>query len=153
MEITNKSGLIIKLSDKSQKTLKKIGAFKIQKYIDNKTIAFSTTLRIMDNIEILSKNGSEIRSGQTEDGEAISGIGVKVFSVGQIHEGLFEGGIKFGRVIFNNGAYYIGEWENGVQHGKGKRVAANGDTQEGFWVKGVFQELAEKINWINYMYE
>ena len=62
-ELTTKSGQTIKLSEKTQKTLRKLGAFKIQKYIDNKTIPFESRLRIMDSVEIQSGKGTELRSG------------------------------------------------------------------------------------------
>ena len=32
-----------------------------------------------------------------------------------------------------NGSIYIGQWKNGLRHGKGKQIWTDGSVYEGFW--------------------
>ena len=39
-----------------------------------------------------------------------------------------------GKYIWKDGEYYIGQWKNGLSHGKGTVCYSNGDKYEGDWV-------------------
>lgn len=38
--------------------------------------------------------------------------------------------------LLSDGSIYIGKWENGLQHGKGKLIHLNGTSYDGDWVEG-----------------
>lgn len=50
-----------------------------------------------------------------------------------------EGKRRIATSTFSSGAYYEGEWENGVFDGKGTHLSADGDKYTGEWVKGLRQ--------------
>jgi hypothetical protein len=43
----------------------------------------------------------------------------------------------FGIYTYSDGSRYEGEWSNGLQHGKGKIVDANGKIVKGVWEAGI----------------
>ena len=62
------------------------------------------------------------------------GIGRRVIKNDQIQEGMFNTKLDgFGRIVFDDGNYYIGENKKGVNNGKGKFVWANGGYYIGEW--------------------
>lgn len=44
-----------------------------------------------------------------------------------------------GRMDWDNGVHYIGEWNNGKFHGHGKKIYTNGGGYDGSWFKGLRQ--------------
>ena len=40
---------------------------------------------------------------------------------------------------WNDGSFYKGDWVNGIQHGFGRMLFANGETKEGLFENGVFK--------------
>jgi len=42
------------------------------------------------------------------------------------------------KISFANGDLYVGNWEDGMQHGQGKYMYANGSTYEGYWRNGKY---------------
>ncbi len=44
----------------------------------------------------------------------------------------------FGRLFWNSGEYYIGEFKNNYRHGKGKYVYASGKIEDGISKNGKF---------------
>jgi hypothetical protein len=65
------------------------------------------------------------------------GYGVHVLHNGSKYEGLFEKNLfnGDGRLIYDNGDYYIGQWANGRIDGKGLFVSSDGSTYKGGWKK------------------
>ena len=57
---------------------------------------------------------------------------------GDFINGKFEGN---GKYIWENGEYYIGQWKNGLFHGKGIEYYSNGNIKnEGNWINDKFVE-------------
>ena len=44
----------------------------------------------------------------------------------------------YGREFFYNGEYYIGEFKDSINHGKGKYVYNDGKIEDGIWEYGIF---------------
>lgn len=48
----------------------------------------------------------------------------------------------YGRLIWSDGAYYLGEWKKDKRSGKGTFTHANGDKEAGIWKSGKISEGA-----------
>jgi len=42
-------------------------------------------------------------------------------------------------MAYKNGDLYVGEWLNGLKHGKGRFVQKDGYTYDGFWKEELYQ--------------
>lgn len=71
-----------------------------------------------------------IRNGQFREGR---GAMITPEPNKQLYEGWFKQNMFHGRgrVIFQTGAYYIGEWSEGNKHGQGYMWLQNGQTYQG----------------------
>lgn len=60
-------------------------------------------------------------------------VGKMIFNNGNIYDGEWKKGLMHGkgRMTFNNGSVYEGEWEYNLMHGKGVCAYENGDIYEG----------------------
>ena len=67
----------------------------------------------------------------------MNGQGKYKYFNGDVYEGNFENGIKYGDGImsYENGDKYLGEWKEGRKHGKGKMSYKNGNAFDGKWYK------------------
>ena len=75
--------------------------------------------------------------GEVKEGtdDTPHGIGIKVLSTGDIHEGYWKDGKLHGRgrTIYRDGEYYIGEFKEGNRHGEGTYYYEHGDRYKGGW--------------------
>lgn len=71
------------------------------------------------------------------------GIGMQMIFDGyhKLYEGMFVDGLwnGFGRLLYEDGHFYIGEFKNGYYHGYGKLYLNNGEVMEGGWKMSQFQ--------------
>jgi len=79
-----------------------------------------------------SKHNKFIMGQIGADGRT-QGLGKEFNNV--IYEGQFKDDVYhgFGRFIYTNGNYYIGNWQMGKRSGRGKFVDMNGKTYSGLW--------------------
>ena len=74
-----------------------------------------------------------------EDG---TGFGREIYEDGNyFYEGFYKDGLRhgFGRYIWAQGDYYIGYFSKGLNHGQGKHVFNDGTVEEGKWLNDSFQ--------------
>ena len=76
------------------------------------------------------------KDGYSYEGEYLNGLyhgqGKYVFEDGRIFEGKFKNSFfEFGKLIFTNGDYYVGEFYEDLMSGYGTYTFANGDIYEG----------------------
>ncbi|MEH6537756.1 MAG: hypothetical protein V7719_15250 [Psychroserpens sp.] len=83
--------------------------------------------------------------GVLENGEFVSG---KINYIGNSIGSTYEGDLVnfkrdgFGIYTWESGDYFVGNWKNGLQHGKGKQFNKYKQlTKEGIWINGKFSEL------------
>ena len=43
-------------------------------------------------------------------------------------------------MVWTDGSIYEGEWDSGIQHGKGKMIFPNGTVKEGLFQNNVFKQ-------------
>ena len=63
----------------------------------------------------------------------VTGVGKEINNIiyeGQLRDDVYHG---FGRYIYSNGNYYIGNWVDGKRCGQGKLVTTEGKIYEGIW--------------------
>ena len=75
------------------------------------------------------------------DNNNLHGFGRVIFPFGGAYYiGQYENGLRHGKgkYVYESGAYYIGQFENGLRHKKGKYVFASGKIKEGQWKNDAF---------------
>ncbi|MBQ8684476.1 MAG: hypothetical protein IJ518_08190 [Clostridia bacterium] len=83
--------------------------------------------------------GSGVYTGNLVEG-GIQGKGKMVWDNGDVYEGDWVGGVYHGHgtITWASGSTYTGQFDNGVVNGKGKMVWNNGDVYEGDWVNAAY---------------
>lgn len=76
--------------------------------------------------------------GQLGPNGKVYGIGKEINHI--IYEGKFKNDIYsgYGRFIYSNGNYYVGNWLDGKRSGRGRLIARSGRTYEGQWQNNKF---------------
>lgn len=76
--------------------------------------------------------------GQVGADGRIQGVGKEINHI--IYEGQFKNDVYhgYGRYIFANGNYYVGNWVDGKRSGWGKLVDKSGKVYEGMWQSNKF---------------
>ena len=71
--------------------------------------------------------------GQLAPNGKVNGVGKEINHI--IYEGMFKDDTYngFGRFIYSNGDYYIGQWVDGKRQGHGKLVDKHGKVYQGHW--------------------
>jgi len=104
-----------------------LGPLKLEDIIANSTESIDQSLQFGQ-----SRHNKFIIGQVNHDGR-VFGVGKEINHI--IYEGQFKNDIYhgYGRYIYSNGNYYIGNWVDGKRSGWGKLVDKSGKTYEGMW--------------------
>ena len=93
---------------------------------------------IDQSLEFGQSRYSKFIIGQIGPDGRCQGVGKEINHI--IYEGQFKNDVYhgYGRYIYSNGNYYIGNWIDGKRSGWGKLVDRNGKIYEGMWKYGKF---------------
>ncbi len=103
-------------------------------------ITTATMLLLALSANVFAQEPSSIKNGCVS-GNCINGFGKVIFENGDIYEGNWVNGKKEGKGTFTytNIGIYTGQYANDVRSGKGKFSFLNGDIYEGSWVDDKIQ--------------
>jgi hypothetical protein len=110
----------------------RLGPLNLEDIIANSTIPVQSDLPFGR-----SRYDSHIE-GQMNSKGRITGVGKEINNIiyeGQLRDDVYHG---FGRYIYSNGNYYIGNWADGKRCGKGKLVDTSGKVYDGMWKNSTF---------------
>lgn len=110
----------------------RLGPLNLEDIIANSTIPVQSDLPFGR-----SRYDSHIE-GQINSKGRVTGVGKEINNIiyeGQLRDDVYHG---FGRYIYSNGNYYIGNWADGKRCGKGKLVDTSGKIYEGMWKNSTY---------------
>ena len=94
--------------------------------------------QIAEKKQILIYPGGYAYKGEVKE-DSPHGLGKLSHSKGALsYEGSWMNGLRHGegKVVYADGSTYEGSWKNGLRYGEGKMVCADGSTYEGSWKNG-----------------
>lgn len=102
--------------------------------------------------ETLTGYGTKRMGDGTYTGYMVTGTphgqGKMVWDNGNVYEGNWKDGLinGQGKMVWNNGDLYEGNWKDGQYNGQGKVQWSNGDVYEGEWQNGLYHGQG-KLRW------
>lgn len=104
-----------------------LGPLKLEEILDQSDIPIDQSLKFGQS------SYNKYLVGQVGKDGRIQGVGKEINHI--IYEGQFKNDIYhgYGRYIYSNGNYYIGNWVDGKRQGRGKLVDKSGKVYEGMW--------------------